>query len=411
MSLLLLYPPGVPYLPYTLFPVCAAYNIHHVLYDTMSTLAHLYEYYTKNDGPEKIVLLESVDWNVYGEGAVYALVDRWDAARAMADTAQFKKDDFDVVSLERLQALPLLPPSHVTHLNTLYSLSSIPTAEIRLHFYALSLSPPTSAVAAHFVVEAAKWVAHKIHSALASEGWAKSKEGFHLIARRLIDKEYDLRASSTRHFLSALSDLYRFYALYSVCKYVEQLNNGVTIISLYPKSVLPPQSAREPRRAGRDHSCNRLGPAYLSLRTFLDESDPVPAEVFNDIKCRFRGETFTREGIAGVIAAYPELIRPLYGNFAITHYPANHVAQLLPTLSFHMQTAQPLSDPELHDRLRRAVPNMHELQVLESFLQATKIALSFRLGPDFLPVVEYPGHCSGCSWSSLMTRWPREGEG
>ena len=79
----------------------------------------------------------------------------------------------------------------------------------------------------------------------------------------------------------------------------------------------------------------------------------------------------------------------------------------------------PLSDSELYDKIRRTVTNKHELQVLESFLifnksvyprlqlvfdadagcrnvlktnfyQPTKVALSFRLAPDFLPEVEYP---------------------
>lgn len=79
----------------------------------------------------------------------------------------------------------------------------------------------------------------------------------------------------------------------------------------------------------------------------------------------------------------------------------------------------PLSDAELYDKIRRTVTNKHELQVLESFLifnkcvlsrndseheltrayrnvlktnfyQPTKVALSFRLAPDFLPEVEYP---------------------
>ena len=67
-----------------------------------------------------------------------------------------------------------------------------------------------------------------------------------------------------------------------------------------------------------------------------------------------------------------------------------------------LQTHAPLSDQELYDKIRRSVANKHELQVLESFLifnkhvlktnfyQPTKVALSFRLAPDFLPEVEYP---------------------
>ncbi|KAE9388972.1 Aminoacid dehydrogenase-like protein [Gymnopus androsaceus JB14] len=75
----------------------------------------------------------------------------------------------------------------------------------------------------------------------------------------------------------------------------------------------------------------------------------------------------------------------------------------LPTLSYQrLQTIQLLSDEELYDKIHRTVPNKHSLQVLESFLifnkhilktnfyQPTKVALSFRLDPGFLPEVEYP---------------------
>ncbi|KAJ7839024.1 hypothetical protein B0H14DRAFT_3699159 [Mycena olivaceomarginata] len=44
---------------------------------------------------------------------------------------------------------------------------------------------------------------------------------------------YDSHSSATKHFFSALSNLYHFSALSSVRKYVEQFSNGVTIISLY----------------------------------------------------------------------------------------------------------------------------------------------------------------------------------
>lgn len=38
------------------------------------------------------------------------------------------------------------------------------------------------------------------------------------------------KMGTTKHFFSALSDLYHFYSLYSARKYVEQFANGVTII-------------------------------------------------------------------------------------------------------------------------------------------------------------------------------------
>ncbi|KAI0265566.1 NADH-dependent glutamate dehydrogenase [Gloeopeniophorella convolvens] len=251
------------------------------------------------------------------------------------------------------------------------------------------------------------------------------------------------KMGGTTHFFSALSNLYHYYSLYSARKYVEQFSNGITIISLYlnplPNSRAPPiensifQVMKEVSllfclpdnpffapggpspHAVQDaayaycgwvfaqHFCNRLGPSYLALKNALDESNPAHAEVLNDIKRRFREETFTRESIANVIHAHPELIRMLYVNFAMVHYPIDEAQRLMPTLSYQrLQTERPLSDQELHDRIRRTVLNKQDLQVLESFLifnkhvlktnfyQPTKVALSFRLAPGFLPEVEYP---------------------
>ncbi|KAJ7637550.1 Glutamate/Leucine/Phenylalanine/Valine dehydrogenase-domain-containing protein [Mycena polygramma] len=258
---------------------------------------------------------------------------------------------------------------------------------------------------------------------------------------------YSSSSSGTKHFFSALSNLYHFYGLYSTRKYVEQFSNGVTIISLYLNPLpgaehgapiehaiyqvkkeasllfcLPDNPFFLPSASGShavqeatyaycgwifaQHFTNRLGPAYLSLRNVLNDADPAHAEVLNDIKRRFREETFTRESIAQTILAHPELIRLLYVNFAVAHYPATEgdgEEGMRMTLSYQrLQAAAPLSDVELADRLRRAVPNKHELQVLEAFLvfnkhilktnfyQPTKVALSFRLAPDFLPEIEYP---------------------
>jgi len=57
------------------------------------------------------------------------------------------------------------------------------------------------------------------------------------------------------------------------------------------------------------HFCNRLGASYLALKNVLDETNPAHEEVLMDIKRRFREETFTRESIANVIHAHPELVR------------------------------------------------------------------------------------------------------
>ncbi|KAJ7116299.1 hypothetical protein C8R44DRAFT_832437 [Mycena epipterygia] len=207
---------------------------------TQQWKAHLYEYYTKNGGPEKIKLLDSIDWNAwfYGEGLklpvkmeyddslaqeAYALANRWDASRSVAEVSglDFKKSDLDtfsstqiVVFLERLQDFPALPCSHITHLGTLYAVSSTANAEIRLRFYNLALSPPTSAAAVQFAPEAIKWIVgddgsgvikgrmkfcrpifrgvFQVDEGLAKEVWAVKKDGFHPIARKLIDKDLGL---------------------------------------------------------------------------------------------------------------------------------------------------------------------------------------------------------------------------
>ncbi|KAI0299499.1 NAD-specific glutamate dehydrogenase [Russula brevipes] len=251
------------------------------------------------------------------------------------------------------------------------------------------------------------------------------------------------KMGGTTHFFSALSNLYHFYSLYSARKYVEQFSNGITIISIYlnplPNTNAPPiehsifQVMKEvsllyclpdnPFFAGdsrshhavqdaayaycgwifAQHFCNRLGASYLALRNVLDETNPAHLEVLSDIKRRFREETFTRESIANVIHAYPEIIRMLYVNFAMVQYPIDEAQRLMPTLSYQrLQTERPLSDQELYDRIRRTAHSKQDLQVLESFLifnkhvlktnfyQPTKVGLSFRLGPDFLPETEYP---------------------
>lgn len=74
-----------------------------------------------------------------------------------------------------------------------------------------------------------------------------------------------------------------------------------------------------------------------------------------------------------------------------------------PTLSYQrIQTDVVLSDDELLEKIKKTTSNLHEFMVFESFLifnkhvlktnfyQPTKVALSFRLDPSFLPAIEYP---------------------
>ncbi len=248
------------------------------------------------------------------------------------------------------------------------------------------------------------------------------------------------RMGTTNSFFSALSDLYHFYGLFSSRKYVEQFSNNVTIISIYlnplPASnsppiehsihqvmkeasliyVLPDNPFFQPALAENTHAvqeatyayvgwlfaqhfCNRLGQAYQSLRNVLNENDSQQAAILNEIKLRFREETFTRQSIQEVIENHPTLIRLLYVHFANIHYPGGADDQeLVPTLSYQrLVKEEVLDDNQMYDRIRKAATNSHERQVLEAFLffnkavlktnfyTPTKVALSFRLDPASFP--------------------------
>ncbi|KAH8101514.1 peptidase family M1-domain-containing protein [Cristinia sonorae] len=201
--------------------------------------AHLYEYFTQNYGDEKVKALDSVDWNawLYGEGTelpvkleydltlaeqAYDLAKRWDASRNVEISQLNFKDsdlkDFNsnqkVVFLERLQIYDPLPATHITHLGTLYALSSTPNAEVRQRFYEVALQDSSSPEAKTFAAEAAKWVVGKDGSGvikgrmkfcrptfrevakadreLAVKTFEEHKEEFHPIAQRLIEKDLGL---------------------------------------------------------------------------------------------------------------------------------------------------------------------------------------------------------------------------
>ena len=78
----------------------------------------------------------------------------------------------------------------------------------------------------------------------------------------------------------------------------------------FPSSgTLYPNNSADSGWVFAQHFCNRLGSSYLALKNVLNEANPAHEEVLMDIKRRFREETFTRESIANVIHAHPELVR------------------------------------------------------------------------------------------------------
>ncbi|KAG6919450.1 hypothetical protein DXG01_005709 [Tephrocybe rancida] len=200
--------------------------------------SHLYGYWEKNGGPEKVQALDSVDWDAwfYGEGqnlpvelqydtslveAVYALALQWDASRSTSAITQLKfgesdLKDFDsnqiIAFIERLQTYSPLPLTHVQHLGTLYKFTTTTNAEIRFRFYELALADAKSDSAQAFATDAVNWIVglgspsglivgrmkfcrpifravFKVDQDLAVRTWESKKNAFHPVAKRLIDKD------------------------------------------------------------------------------------------------------------------------------------------------------------------------------------------------------------------------------
>ena len=254
------------------------------------------------------------------------------------------------------------------------------------------------------------------------------------------------KQGSALGIFSALSDLYHYYGLTSSRKYVEQFSNGYTVMSVYLKMVSPssnyppieasihqiikevsllyciPQNKFQAHFATQKlslqetiyahcvwvyigHFLNRLGPDYTALAHILDPSKTVHAELLSKLKRRLRAETFTTDYILEIINKYPNLIHALYLSFASTYYPVTRGEQddFIPTLSFlRTRLDTPMEEPDLKKFITTTTTNEHDELVMNAFLQfnnavlktnfytPTKVALSFRLKPDFLPLEEYP---------------------
>jgi len=255
------------------------------------------------------------------------------------------------------------------------------------------------------------------------------------------------KQGSALGLFTALSDLYHYYGLTSSRKYVEQFSNSITIMSIYLRPAPSVTAAHPPIEAsihqimkevsllycvpqnrfqshfssGRlslqesiyahcvwvfvQHFLNRLGNEYNTLTSVLDVSNNVHAELLSKLKKRLRTETFTADYILEIINQYPDLVRSLYLAFANTHYVQTRGEKddFLPTLSYlRMKVDRVLKDSELQDLISKTAINEHHQMVMTAFrvfnssvqktnfYTPTKVALSFRLNPSFLPPEEYP---------------------
>ncbi|CAK9438238.1 uncharacterized protein LODBEIA_P24880 [Lodderomyces beijingensis] len=249
------------------------------------------------------------------------------------------------------------------------------------------------------------------------------------------------KQNSAPRYNSALSDLANYYKLQTTRKYVEQFANGVTIISMYVTSrsshsaadlsiyqvikeasllyciphnffhnrfIKGDLSLQESIYAQSGvifvtHFLNRLGPEYNKLSSLLDPSKSIEhAEVLSSLKKRLRAETYTQDYIKEVFNARSDIVRKLYRQFADVHYIRSsmektlsyqRLSQITPVGSeeeFENLLSRECSQNEHHAIVLRALYKFNKSILKTNFYTPTKVALSFRLNPSFLPEAEYP---------------------
>ncbi|KAJ2784159.1 NAD-dependent glutamate dehydrogenase [Coemansia javaensis] len=157
------------------------------------------------------------------------------------------------------------------------------------------------------------------------------------------------------------------------------------------------------------HFLNRLGSEYATLVEILDPADATDIEVLAKLKKRLRQETFTRELILDILLRHTELVKDLYAHFADVHYVSADLSHSSSGAGLHaslsmtrLRDTAPLSTEDVLLKITRVTTNDHDAMVLRAlldfnthvlktnFYQPTKVALSFRMDPGFLPAVEYP---------------------
>lgn len=263
------------------------------------------------------------------------------------------------------------------------------------------------------------------------------------------------RSRTARGLFSELSDLYHYYGVTSSRKYVEQFSNGVTVMCVYLKQAtnlegnfppleesihqitkeisllycLPHNKLHGLFAAGElslqeaiyghcvwvyiQHFLNRLGPEYVTLSQLLDLKDNAQLSLLSKLKRRLRTETFSPQYILEIIKSYPSLLRALYASFATVHLGltnANGTNGTNGTNSGRRSpklALEPMSDDKLKEKISATVTNENDEMVMTAFrvfnnavlktnfFTPTKVGLSFRLDPSFLPSTEYPNPLYG----------------
>lgn len=255
------------------------------------------------------------------------------------------------------------------------------------------------------------------------------------------------KQKTSSRYISALSDLANYYKLTVTRKYVEQFpsteegEEGTTVISMYvalnrnttaavdlsifqvikEASLLYciPSNLFQDRFVSGElslqesiyaqcgvifvtHFLNRLGPEYHKLTSLLDALKSLEnAEVLNALKKRLRAETYSQSYIQEVFDTRRSIVQKLYRGFADVHYIRSsrektlsyqRLSQIQPFASeaeFEDYLARECSQNEHHAVVLRALWTFNQSILKTNFFISTKVAISFRLQPDFLPATEY----------------------
>lgn len=240
------------------------------------------------------------------------------------------------------------------------------------------------------------------------------------------------------HYNSALAALAKYYGVNLKRKYVENFANGSTVVTLYiehsekysPDTIIyqitreasllyciPNNSFHEKFVSGEmsaqecifahcgavfvTHFLNRLGPEYSELKKTLKGST-ADVELLARLKERLTSETYSPEYIEECFEQNIDVVRRLYKLFMDTHYTTSSLEK---TLSYKRASeVESIDSEEQFDQLiaDRCATNKSHALVLKAFYTFTKsvlktnffvtskLAISFRLRPTFLPKEEYP---------------------
>eukprot|EP01113_Clastostelium_recurvatum_P036530 TRINITY_DN521_c0_g2_i3.p1 TRINITY_DN521_c0_g2~~TRINITY_DN521_c0_g2_i3.p1 ORF type:complete len:1046 (+),score=339.58 TRINITY_DN521_c0_g2_i3:67-3138(+) len=237
------------------------------------------------------------------------------------------------------------------------------------------------------------------------------------------------RHGTTHSFFSAITDLYHFHQMHSTNKYVEQFSNGITIFSVYLRSIegaagnfeqrvrnlaehvslvyVLPRTSLTPLFQAHTLSAQEVAFAYVGWKfayTFLNRysteyaalasalgDDPAKQALLAQLKTRLVKDTFTEARVLEAVKNNTDLIKELYADFASIHIGEKAT-----------QKFDKAHNADLATKIKRTVLNELDCQVLTAilnfnrhllktnFFKPTKTALSFRLDPGFLSRSEYP---------------------